>query len=186
MRSVYPPVPSLSQPFLARALIRASSLHVGAAAAAASLRSDLVDGGYVDSASFNEAYAVARLTPGTNLLALYTLLGYHVGGRRGAAVALALGTIVPALIAIVIAAVYVSRATDPLVAHAMQGARAGALAVFLWAVVRLIRPPIREQRTGGVALAIAVLCVALSGLVPQLWLILCAGIAGAVFFRRTP
>ena len=184
MPSVYPPVPSPSQSFLARAFIRASSLHVGAAAAAASLQTDLVEGGYIDSAAFNESYAVARLTPGTNLLALYTLLGYRLGGRRGATLALALGTVVPALIAVAMAAIYVRHATDLLVARGMQGARAGALAVFLWAVVRLIRPPLQAHGTGGVALAVGVLCVALTGFVPQFWLLICAGIAGSIFFRE--
>jgi chromate transporter len=176
----------VSDALLARAFIRASSLHIGAAAAAASLRSDLVDGGYIDSAAFNEAYAVARLTPGTNLLAMYALLGYRLRGQRGAALALSIGALVPALIALVIAVVYVSRAADPLVVHAMQGARAGALAVLMWAVVRLIEPPIREQRSGGVALAVAVFSVALTGFVPQFWLLLLGGVAGAVFFRGTP
>ena len=63
------------RPFPLLEFIRASSLHVGAAAAAAALRRDLVDTGRLPSASFDEAYAVARLTPGTNLLAMYTLLG---------------------------------------------------------------------------------------------------------------
>jgi chromate transporter len=184
MPSVYPPAPSPSQAFLARVFIRASSSHVGAAAAATSLHKDLVDSGHVDDAAFNESYAVARLTPGTNLVAQYTLLGYRLGGRQGAALALTLGTVVPGLIATTIAAVYVRHASDPLVGHAMQGARAGALAVFVWAVVRLIRPPLRAQGTGGVILAVAVLCIALTEVVPQFWLLLCAGIAGSVFFRE--
>ena len=186
MPSAEPPAPSAPHSVVVRAFIRASVLHIGAAAAAASLRSDLVEGGYIDNATFNESYAVARLTPGTNLLAMYALLGYRLSGRRGAALALAIGALVPALIALIIAVVYVSRAADPLVARAMQGARAGALAVLIWAVVQLIRPPIREHRTGGVALAVAVFSVALTGFVPQIWLLLLAGIAGAVFFRGTP
>jgi hypothetical protein len=55
--------------------IRASSLHVGAVAAAAALRRDLVDSGRLPSGAFDEAYAVARLTPGTNLLAMYVYIG---------------------------------------------------------------------------------------------------------------
>jgi hypothetical protein len=56
------------RPFPLVEFIRASSLHVGAAAAAAALR-DLVDSGRLPSGAFAEAYAVARVTPGTNLLA---------------------------------------------------------------------------------------------------------------------
>ena len=66
------------------AFVRASSLHVGAAAAAAALRRDLVDKGRLSASAFDEAYAVARVTPGTNLLAMYTLLGERFAGWRGA------------------------------------------------------------------------------------------------------
>ncbi len=44
--------------------VRASSLHVGAAAAAAALRKDLVETGRLSSGAFDEAYAVARVMPG--------------------------------------------------------------------------------------------------------------------------
>jgi hypothetical protein len=40
-------------------LVRASGLHVGAAAAAASLRDDLVGGGHLSEQEFNRCYAVA-------------------------------------------------------------------------------------------------------------------------------
>jgi chromate transport protein ChrA len=60
--------------------LRASSLHIGAAAAAASLRHDLVKEGKVESRDIDAAYAISRVTPGTNLLALYALLGHRLGG----------------------------------------------------------------------------------------------------------
>ena len=82
------------------AFVRASSLHVGAAAAAAALRRDLVDQGRLSASAFDEAYAVARVTPGTNLLAMYTLLGERFAGWRGALTALTVGALVPALIAV--------------------------------------------------------------------------------------
>lgn len=182
MAAVYP-TPDKSPSFPLKSFLRASSLHVGAAAAAASLRSDLVDGRHVDAAAFNEAYAVARLTPGTNLLALFTLLGYHLRGVRGALWALLIGTAVPATIALAIAAVYVAHASHPLVTRAMQGARAGALAVFVWAVVRLIRPPLAEHGTRGIALGVGVLVVSLTGWVPPFVILLVGGITAAAWFR---
>jgi|KBSMisStandDraft_5_1062788.scaffolds.fasta_scaffold661399_3 chromate transport protein ChrA len=63
--------------------LRASGLHVGAAAAAAALRRDLVEGNAVTGPEFDEAYAIARLTPGTNLLAVYVLLGGSTGTSGG-------------------------------------------------------------------------------------------------------
>ena len=53
-------------------------MHVRAAASAASLRRRLVEQGFVDEAQFDPCIAVARRTPGTNLLALIALLGSHL------------------------------------------------------------------------------------------------------------
>ena len=95
------------------AFVRASSLHVGAAAAAAALRRDLVEQGRLSASAFDEAYAVARVTPGTNLLAMYTLLGERFAGWRGALTALTVGALVPALIAVALGAAYVGYAGPP-------------------------------------------------------------------------
>jgi len=170
-----------SFPFLE--FIRASSLHVGAAAAAAALRRDLVDAGRLPSAAFDEAYAVARVTPGTNLLAMYTLLGERFAGWRGALLALGVGALLPAAIAVTLGAVYVNYSSDPLVREAMQGARAGALAVFVWAVVRLLRPQIQKHGSRGVALALATLGMTLAFPVPTFAILLVAGGLGAMFLQ---
>jgi hypothetical protein len=84
--------------------------------------------------AFDEAYAVARVTPGTNLLAMYTLLGERFARWPGALLALSVGALVPAIVAVTLGAAYVEYADHPLAREAMQGARAGALAVFAWAV----------------------------------------------------
>jgi chromate transporter len=163
--------------------IRASSLHVGAAAAAASLRRDLVETGRLPSAAFDEAYAVARVTPGTNLLAMYTLLGQRFAGWPGALIALSVGAIVPAMIAVILGAAYVGYADHPIARDAMQGARAGALAVFAWAVVRLLRPQIQRHRLRGVALALAALALTVLHPVPPFVILLVAGGLGAAFLQ---
>jgi chromate transporter len=156
-------------------LVRASGLHVGAAAAAASLRDDLVGGGHLSDHEFNRCYAVARLTPGTNLLALYATLGYQVGAWWGALVSLGIGAVVPTLIAITAAAVYIQYATHPLVAHFMAGASAGAIAVFFWAAVRLVRPAIGDDRVWVLALAVATILVSATGALSPFFVLLFAG-----------
>ena len=166
--------------------IRASSLHVGAAAAAAALRRDLVENERLASAAFDEAYAVARLTPGTNLLAMYTLLGERFAGWRGALLALAVGTLVPSVVAVALGAAYVRYAEHSLANQAMQGARAGALAVFVWAIVRLLRPQLEQHRHRGILLAIATLVMALALPTPQFVVLLIAGGIGAAFLRGAP
>lgn len=165
--------------------LRASSLHVGAAAAAAALRRNLVDQGRLSASAFDEAYAVARLTPGTNLLAMYTLLGERFAGWRGAFTALTVGALVPALIAVALSAVYVVYAADSLAQEVMQGARAGAIAVFAWAIVRLVRPQLQQHRSRGIAVAALTLVLTLLP-IPQFVILLIAGGLGAAFLRNEP
>jgi chromate transport protein ChrA len=86
--------------------VRASSLHVGAAAAAASLRQDLIHDHQVTASEIDRAYAVSRVTPGTNLLALDAVLGHRLGGWSLAAQAVIVGAFVPAVVALLVAVVY--------------------------------------------------------------------------------
>ena len=180
--SVSAPSPE-RRPFPLDAFVRASSLHVGAAAAAAALRRDLVDKGRLPASAFDEAYAVARVTPGTNLLAMYALLGERFAGWRGALIALTVGALIPALIAVTLGAAYVGYAGHPLAEGVMQGARAGALAVFAWAIVRLGRPQLQQHRSRGVVLAFVTLVMTLLVPVPQFVILLVAGALGAAFMR---
>lgn len=178
--------PSAGSRFPLLEFIRASSLHVGAAAAAAALRRDLVDTGRLPGTAFDEAYAVARVTPGTNLLAMYTLLGERFAGWRGALLALAVGALIPAIVAVTLGASYVEYADHPLAREVMQGARAGALAVFAWAVVRLLRPQIQQHRGRGIALAAITLAMTLALPIPAFVVLLVAGALGAVFLQVEP
>jgi chromate transporter len=171
------------RPFPLVEFIRASSLHVGAAAAAAALRRDLVDSGRLPSGAFDEAYAVARVTPGTNLLAMYVLLGERFAGWRGAITALGVGAFVPALIVVLLGAAYVTYSDHLIVREVMQGARAGALAVFAWAIVRLVRPQIQQHRRRGVAIAFGTLLIALALPIPQFMILLIAGAVGAALLK---
>lgn len=169
--------PSLA-PFL-----RASSLHIGAAAASSSLRDELTTDGLVDAHDFDAAYAVARLTPGTNLLALYALLGHRLGGWGLALQAVVIGTLVPAAIALAVAIAY-SQNTSPIVAAVMQGARAGGLAVFLGAVVRLIRPQFAAHPRLGPVFAGVAFAVVWWLPANLLIVLLVAGATGALSLRR--
>jgi chromate transporter len=166
--------------------IRASVGHLGAAAATASLRHDLVERQRYSAAAFDQAFAVARLTPGTNLLAFYTLLGHGLGGWRLAVSALAVGTIAPALITLLMAIAYTASSSSPLVARGMQGARAGALAVFVWAVVQLARPQLAAHGWRGTALALAGLAAVIVLPSQQFLILVAAGLVGAIVLRRVP
>ena len=174
-------------PFPFGSFVRASSLHVGAAAAAAALRRDLVDQEKLSAAAFDEAYAVARVTPGTNLLAMYTLLGERIAGWKGRsdcsrcwysssrADRRRLGC----------SAKSPTRATRSLKRPCKVPA-AGALAVFVWAIVTLARPQFEQHRRRGVALAVGTLALTLLLPIPQFVILLVAGGLGAAFLTVEP
>lgn len=183
MPAVYRHVSGASSAFPWTAFLRASSLHIGAAAAAASLRRDVVDQGRTPPELFDQAFAVSRLTPGTNLLALYVLLGRHFAGWRGALQALAIGSLVPSLLACAVAAAYAQYAASPLAGAAMKGARAGALAVLLWAAVRLIRPQLEAQGTRGILVALAAGVATVGTPVPPIIALLVGGVLGATVMK---
>lgn len=103
-----------------------------------------------------------------------TLLGQRFGGWIGSLSALAVGTFAPAIIAITLAAVYVAHVHNPL-AKFMQGARAGALAVFMWAIVRCVRPQLRQHSRRGTAIALTTLVMALVLPIPPFVVLLIAG-----------
>lgn len=182
MPSVYSD-PRSQAPSVWIAFVHACSLHVGAAAAASSLRRDLVERGTISSAVFDEAYAIARLTPGTNLLAMFALLGQHFSGWVGSATAVTIGTVVPGTIAALMTAAYVTYASHPLAERSMEGARAGALAVLLWAGVRLIAPQLQRRKTRGAVIGLVTLLASVgTGMHPIVVLLLAAG-AGTIFFK---
>ena len=183
MPEVYCQSTDAPQGFPWASFIRASTLHIGAAAAAVSLRREMVDEGGAPPSVFNQAFAVSRLTPGRNLLALYVLLGRHVAGWRGALQALAVGTLIPSIIACGAAAVHSHYAAYPLAAAGMRGARAGAWAVLLWAAVRLIRPQLAQHAIRGVLLGLGALIVGLALPVPPVVVLLVGGGLGAGLLR---
>lgn len=169
-----------SKPILA--FIKASCLHIGAAAAAASLRHDLVRRHQLTAHDVDAAYAVSRVTPGTNLLALYALLGHQLGGWRLALAAIAVGAMLPASLAVLIAYAY-SHSTSPMLTALMAGARAGGVAVFLGAAIRLLKPQLLAHPRTGVAFVILAFLVGWTVPVSLFVVLLISGAAGALWLR---
>jgi len=164
------------------AFIRASTLHIGAAAATAALRHDLVESHGVEPHEIDAAYAVSRVTPGTNLLALYALLGHRLGGWRLAVQAVMVGAFVPAIVAVLVAFIY-TQSTSSIVAAVMAGARAGGVGVFLGAAVRLLRPQLSNQPRVALVLFAGTLLAAWMTPSSPFAVLLTAGAIGAVVLR---
>jgi chromate transport protein ChrA len=171
------PRPRRIGPFL-----RASGLHIGAAAATASLRDELIRDGLATAHHVDAAYAVSRVTPGTNLLALYALLGHRLGGWSLGLSAVAVGVFVPAAVAVIVVAVY-THASTAFVSALMTGARAGGVAVFLGAAIRLLKPQLTAHPRMGLVFATMAVAVAASRAVSLFAVLLLAGVAGALLLK---
>ena len=166
------------------AFLKATTLHIGAAAAAASLRHDLAEGHRVAPHDIDAAYAVSRITPGTNLLAMYALLGHRLGGWPLAVQAVAVGALVPAVAVVLIAFLYTEYASPALAAF-MAGARAGGVAVLLGAAIRLLKPQLAPCPRLGLGFTLAAFVIAWVAPVSLFVVLLVAAGSGALLLRPT-
>jgi chromate transporter len=160
-------------------VLQASTFHMGGTATQSWLRARLVDAGTITDDDFNRCFAIARLTPGTNLLAFYAALGHMVGRWRGVAACLAVSTIVPSTIAAVLGMLYIRYTHTPYVDRFMAGAQAGAVAVLFWTAVQLAHATISRRLLRGLVLAGVVSLIVASGRLPPIVVLLGAAAAGA-------
>jgi chromate transporter len=164
-------------------ILRASATHIGGTATQEWLRSKLVATGRLSADDFNRCFAVARLTPGTNLLAFHAALGYHAGRWRGALTLLTVSTVVPAVIAVALGAVYVRFAAAAGVERFTAGARAAAVAILFWTAARLLAATTAERPLRGAVLAAGAALVVWSGAATPLVVLLASAALGAAWLR---
>lgn len=114
------------------------TLGGGSATTAALHRELLEKRGWISTEQFTLSFALARLTPGTNLLAFCTGIGWLLRRWPGALAAL-LGASVPCTVIVIITTVLLSHWQDNHWASlAMQGAAAAAVAITVktsWTIV---------------------------------------------------
>lgn len=117
----------------------------GGSATVAVLRDEIVDRrGWLTTVKADLSFALSRLTPGTNLLAFCSAVGWLLRGWRGALVALVAGSVPSSLLAVLVTALYESWSRNPFVQVALRGALAAAVGVMIITGVTLIRPYYRE------------------------------------------
>ena len=113
----------------------------GGSATVAVLQTELLDRKrLVDRETFALSFGLARLTPGTNLLAFGAGIGWLLRGIKGALVALLAGSIPCSLIALVVTALYESWSHNSFVVVGLRGALASAVGVMIATGWTLIRP----------------------------------------------
>jgi chromate transporter len=164
-------------------ITRASTLHVGGIATMTWLRRRFVDTNSLTAAEFDRAFVVARLTPGTNLLAFFAAVGYTVSRWRGAIASLLISSVLPSVITVALSVLYVDHAASPLVARFMEGARAAAVAILGWNAVQLFVLTAGRRWLRALGLAAATLAAVTSGRAPLIVILLVAAAAGTLLFR---
>jgi chromate transporter len=111
----------------------------GGSATVAVMHRELLDKrGWLSPENFTLCFALARLTPGTNLLAFCTGVGWLLRGMSGAVVALLAGSI-PCTLMVVLATALFSHGQDN---HWAQAAIHGAIAA---AVAITVKTAARQQ-----------------------------------------
>lgn len=103
----------------------------------------------VDRDTARLSYALARLTPGTNVLAYCAGVGWKMRGVGGAVAALIASSVPCSIMAVLITALYESLIKQRAVMIAMHGAIAAAIAVMFatgWTIIRPLRGTVSKAR----------------------------------------
>jgi chromate transporter len=150
--AVAPPRPSLSELFVAYALI---SLYGFGGVLAWSRRMMVEERRWLTPEQFNEAYALCSFLPGPNIVNFSVIFGSRVRGPLGGLVALAglLGP--PMLLIIIIGALYAHYGDLPALRRALIGVTAAAAGLIMSTVAKMALPLFRNRAIGGPVIALA-------------------------------
>jgi chromate transporter len=174
------PAPSLRE--LASVFFRLGGLTFGGGSSTIVVleRFLVEDRKWLDRSRFRLAYGLSRLTPGTNILASCTALGWMLRGWPGVAIALLTASIPGAIFTIAFAGIYEAIVTHPLGAAAFRGAIAAAIGIMCASVYAILKPYLKRGRLSW-TLLIALVAAALSYFdVAPIRVLALAAIAGAL------
>jgi chromate transporter len=161
---------TLSVTRLARVFLRNGTFTFGGGdATTASLQRELVaNRGWLSEREFGACFAVSRVTPGTNLLAFCTAVGWTLLGLRGALSALVLASIPGAVLLMLMTGFYDAATSSPWLASAIHAALAAAVGIMLAAVWLLLRRPLRRAPARTLVVAVPALLLSVYGFVTPL------------------
>jgi chromate transporter len=147
-----PPRPSLSELFIAYALI---SLYGFGGVLAWSRRMMVEERRWLTPEQFNEAYALCSFLPGPNIVNFSVIFGSRVRGPLGGLVALVglLGP--PMLLIVIIGALYAHYGDLPALRRALIGVTAAAAGLIMSTVAKMALPLFRNRAVGGPVIALA-------------------------------
>ena len=94
---------------------------------------------------FALCYALSRVTPGTNLLAFETGVGWVLRGWVGAIVSLVAGSVPCSAVAVLVTFAYEAFRQNVFVARAIRGALAATVGLVLVTAIQLLRPHLKKN-----------------------------------------
>lgn len=100
--------------------------------------------GWMTREQYGTAYALARVTPGTNLLAFSAGAGYLLHGWAGALTAVLAITVPSSLLVVWVTMGYQAGRVNPLVTAVVGGIIASAIGMMIASAWQLVQPRIRE------------------------------------------
>ncbi|MBU6458184.1 MAG: chromate transporter [Bradyrhizobium sp.] len=135
--------PSVGQ--IADVFVRYANFTLGGGSATTAVIHGEIVGkrGWVSEEQFGLSFALGRLTPGTNLLAFCTGIGWGLRRWTGAIVALLAASIPCTLFVVIITALFAEWQENPFAQAAIKGAIAAAVAVTVKTVWTIAHPHFR-------------------------------------------
>jgi chromate transporter len=112
----------------------------------AALQSQLLERRWIDRDQYGLVYALARATPGTNILALCAGTGWLVLGEFGTVLAVVGSSFPSSLIVMLLTAGYVAWRNNPLAMAAIGGMLAAATGLMGVAAFGLLKPHFKPRR----------------------------------------
>ena len=162
-RVIIAEVPPVSLARLTVIFLRVANLTFGGGdPTMAALQSELVgERRWLAPEQYGIAYVLARVTPGTNLLACIAALGWQILGWRAALLAVLAATVPSAVLVALLTAGYESWKSNPWAMAAIRGTLAAAVGMMALGAWQLVRTQARARRwlhiaalTGGSALLV--------------------------------
>lgn len=142
------------------------------------MQSELLARKWITPERYGLIYGLARVTPGTNILAFCAGIGWQLLGMPGAVLAVLAVSIPSAVLVVILTAGYGFWKSNPLAMAAISGMLAAAIGMMITGAFLLLKPQLRPRRWLR-TVVVAVAAVALSlwgGLSPVAILALAASV----------
>jgi chromate transporter len=157
----------------------ANTTFGGGSATIAVLREQIVEKRpWLDREQFDLAYALSRLTPGTNLLAFCTAAGWITRRGLGALFALLAASLPCSLLAVAMTAGYDALATNAYFHAALRGALAAAVAIMVATAWVFAEPHVRAAPLKAIVIPPCAIALSLGVHLSPVHVLLAAAVVG--------